>query len=455
MAVHVAPPNEPHQAPQLGAGSTPAESFVRDDIGVQLAIGLLTIVLLVAGLGAWAGSANLAGAVIAPGTVVVDSNVKKVQHPTGGVVGEIRVKEGDKVSAGDLLVRLDETVTRANLGMVVAQLDELAVRQARLKAERDGADGVETPLQLKARENEPEIAEILYGERVLFESRRTARAGKKAQLRERIAQLNEEISGFEAQRSAKSSELQFIKQELAEVEKLWAEKLVSLEKVIATRRDAARVEGERAQLIAATAEARGKITETELQIIEIDQDMRTEVMKDLREAQAKEAELNERRVAAEDQLKRVDIKAPQSGIVDQLAVHTVGGVVNQGEPLMLIVPEGDALVIEAKVAPQDIDHVHVGQAARVRFTAFDQRTTPEFNGEVSRISADVIKEQQTNQEYYIARIALPEPELKHMASLKLVPGMPAEAFIKTSERTAMSYLLKPLKDQIAKAFVER
>jgi HlyD family secretion protein len=428
---------------------------VSDDIRAQLTIGFAAVFLLVGGLGAWAARSNLAGAVLAAGSVVVDTNIKKVQHPTGGVVGEIRVRDGDRVSAGDIVIRLDETITRANLGVVVSQLNELAIRQARLRAERDGADLIEVPNAFDGRHNDPAIAQMVAGERLLFDNRRAARNGQRAQLGERISQLRKEIGGLEAQERAKTREIELIGQELSEVEKLWAQKLVPLTRIIALRRDAARIEGERSQLVAAAAQARGKIAETELQIIQIDQDMRTEVMKDLREAQAKEAELKERRVAAEDQLQRVDLRAPQSGIVHQLAVHTVGGVITQSEPVMLIVPEGDALVIEAKVAPQDIDHVHPGQAAFVRFTAFNQRTTPELHGTVQRIAADLTKEPQSNQAYYVARIALPEDELKRLDALKLLPGMPAEIFIKTGDRTALSYLIKPLQDQIARAFIER
>ena len=431
------------------------DSVINDNVRTQLMTGFATVLLLVGGLGGWAATSSLAGAVLAAGTVVVDSNVKKVQHPTGGVVGEIRVRDGDRVAAGDLVMRLDEVITRANLGIVASQLNEFAVRQARLKAERDGSASVEIPRRLADRQAEADIAEIIAGERALFASRSTARAGQKAQLGERISQLREEIGGVEAQQRAKANELELINRELGEIEKLWAKKLVPLSKLLSLKRDAARIEGERGQLIAAVAQARGKITETELQIIQVDHDMRTEVMKDLREIQAKNAELMERRVAAEDQLKRVDIRAPQSGVVHQLAVHTIGGVINPAEPIMLIVPERDALVIEAKIAPQDIDHVRPGQQAFIRFTAFNQRTTPEFRGEVMRVAADVTKEAQTNQAYFLSRIALSEPELKRLGHLNLVPGMPAEVYIKTTERTAISYLLKPLSDQVAKAFTER
>jgi HlyD family secretion protein len=426
-----------------------------DDSRTQLRIGLAMVILLVGGLGGWAVTAGLAGAVHAVGTVVVDSNVKKVQHPTGGVVGEIRVRDGDKVAAGDLVMRLDDTVTRANLGVVTSQLDELAVRQARLKAERDGADSVELPASLGVRAKLGTVQEILAGERMLFDSRRSGRTGQKSQLSEQINQLTEQIGGLEAQATAKSKEIELVGREMDENEKLWAKNLTPLSKFIALQREAARIEGERAQLIASKAQARARIAETRLQIIQLDQDFKTGVMKDLREVQAKEAELAERRVAAEDQLKRIDIRAPQAGIVHQLSVHTVGGVVNPSEPIMLIVPEGEALVIEARIAPQDIDHVHVGQSSFLRFTAFNQRTTPEFTGEVVRVAADLTKEQQTGQSYFIARIGLSESELKRLGSLKLVPGMPAEVYIRTIERTAMSFLLKPLTDQMARAFIER
>jgi len=246
-----------------------------------------------------------------------------------------------------------------------------------------------------------------------------ARAGQKAQLRERIAQLKEEIGGLTAQQQAKVKELQLVKIELEGQHQLWMKKLVAITKYTATQREVARLEGEWGQLTATAAQAKGKIAETELQIIQLDQDLKTEVIKDMREIQAKEAELNERRVAAEDQLKRVDIRAPQTGAVHQLAVHTVGGVINAGEPIMLIVPGGgDALVIEARVAPQDIDQVRLSQSAFVRFSAFNQRTTPEFSGVVARVAADLTREPQTNQAYYVARIALPDEEMKRLGQCR-------------------------------------
>ena len=432
-----------------------AESAPPGDIGSLLKIGFAAVLLCVGGIGGWAASVNLEGAVVAAGTVVVDSNVKKVQHPTGGVVGEIRVRDGDKVEAGDLVMRLDETITRANLGVITSQLDELAVREARLKGERDGLATIELPESLAERAESPTLKEILAGERTLFNSRRTGREGQKAQLGERVNQLTEEIGGLTAQAAAKAREIELATAELQEIEKLWVKNLVPLSRIIQLRREAARIEGERAQIVASVAQSKAKIAETNLQIIQLDQDHKTEVMKDLRDAQAKYAELSERRVAADDQLKRIDIRSPQTGIVHQLSVYTVGGVISPGETMMLIVPEGDELVIEAKIAPQDIDHVHVGQDAYVRFTAFNQRTTPEFNGKVVRLAADLTKEQQSGQSYFVARINLPGEETNRLGRLKLVPGMPAEVYIRTPERTALSFFIKPLRDQIARTFTEQ
>jgi HlyD family secretion protein len=418
--------------------------------------GTVVASLLAFGIGGWAATTEIAGAVVAPGSLVVDTNVKKVQHPTGGVIGELRVRDGDHVKAGDVVVRLDDTQTRANLAIITKSLDELAARQARDEAERDGAKKVVFPPELLARLHDPEVARVVEGERKLFEIRRSAREGQVAQLRERIAQLREQIQGPADQVGAKKREIELIGQELKGVRELWQKNLVQITRVTALERDAARLEGERGSLVSTIAQTKGKITETELQILQIEQDLRTEVGKDLAEIRGKTAELVEKKVAAEDQLKRVDIRAPQDGMVHQLAVHTVGGVITpQGEPIMLIVPEADALTVEARIQPQDIDQVRVGQKAVLRFSAFNQRTTPELNGAVSRVSADVSQDQKTGATYYTIRIAVSEAELARLGGLKLVPGMPVESFIQTGERTVISYLTKPLHDQIMKAWREK
>lgn len=311
------------------------------------------------------------------------------------------------------------------------------------------------PPDLEVRLSETQVREIVNGERTLFESRLAAREGQKSQFRERIAQLQQEINGVSGQLQAKSQEVKLVQTELEGQRDLWEKDLINVTKYTATQREAVRLNGEKSQLEAAIAQVRGKIAEIELQIIQIDQDLHTEVLKDLREAQAREAELVERRVAAEDQLKRLELRAPQDGVVHQLSAHTVGGVITPNDTVMLILPTHDRLVIEAKIAPQDIDHVRVGAICYVRFTAFIQRTTPEFIGAVLRVAADLTRDPQLNATYYTALINFDAEELKRMERLKLVPGMPAEVHIKTTDRTALSYLMQPLQDQFARAFREQ
>ena len=411
---------------------------------------------LVPGVGGWAALTSFAGAVIAPGSLVVESEVKKVQHPTGGVVGELLVKDGDRVRAGDVLVRLDETQTRTNLDITRKALDELAARRARDEAERDGASSVAFPRALSERRgSDPEIEALIEGEDRLFAARLASREGQRAQLSERAAQLQQEITGLTEQAAAKAREITLIGAELGGVRTLYAKNLVPITRVTALERDAARLEGERGQLVASTASARGKIAETKLQILQVDAEMRAEVGKDLAEIRGKWSELVEKRVAAEDQLKRVDLRAPQDGVVHQMSVHTVGGLVTPTEPAMLIVPDADRLMVEVHIPPQDIDSVRLGQKAVMRFAAFNARTTPEIDGVVMRVSADVTADQKTGQSYYTARIRLSGDELARLGAVRLVPGMPVEAHLQIGERTVLSYLVKPLSDQIAKAWRER
>jgi HlyD family secretion protein len=428
---------------------------IEQEVRRLLVFGGTTTVLLILGVGGWAVSTALSGAVFAPAMLVVDSNVKTMQHPTGGVVSELHVRDGDRVKAGDLLVRLDQTVTRANLSVIEKALTELAARQARNEAERDGRDAVTFPVELEAAGGNPEIAGVLRDEASLFLIRLAARNGQKAQLQERIVQYREEVRGLADQVKAKETELSLIAQELRGVRILWESKMIPIMRLIALERDEAKIGGERGHLLAAIAQAKGKISEIELQILQIDQNLRAEVGRELAEIRGKTSELVERRIAAEDQLNRVDIRSPQDGVVHQLSAHTVGGVIPPGGQLMLIVPEGDALIVEAKIPPQEIDRIWLGQRAVLRFTAFNQRTTPELYGEVSRISADISQEPKTGAPYYTVRVAIPDSEIARLDGLKLIPGMPVESFIQTEERTVASYLTKPLEDQIAKAWREK
>jgi HlyD family secretion protein len=435
--------------------SGPARTGWSASIHRHIIVGCAVVAFLAIGLGGWASTAEISGALIAQGSLVVDSNVKKVQHPTGGVVGEVRVREGDHVKAGDILVRLDETVTHANLAIVTKGLTELYARRARLAAERDGADSVPVPKELANRVDDPDAEEALSSERKLFELRRKSRMGQKDQLQQRIKQLNEQISGLTAQQDAKAKEMSLIDQELQGVRDLWAKNLVQINRLTSLEREAARLQGERGQLIASAAEARGKIVETQLQIIQVDQELSSDVAKELRETDSKIGEYVERKVTAEDQLRRTDLRAPQDGVVFQSTVNTVGGVITAGDPVMLIVPAADNLLVEAKVDPKDIDQVQFGQPVVLRFSAFNMRTTPELNGKVVRISADTTTDQRTGQSYYLVRIAMTADQIGRLGDVKMTPGMPVEAFIQTGDRTMISYLVKPLRDQLMRSFREK
>ena len=427
------------------------QSSMRRNIRAALAL----IVFLLGGIAVWATATQISGAVIAPGSVVVDSNAKKVQHPTGGIVTEVRARDGDRVKAGDVLVRLDETVTRANLSIVSKDLDQLIAQKARLETERDGLEDVPVPAELASRINDPQVASIMEGERKLFSLRRAARIGQKDQLSKRVDQLKEELTGYESQVKAKAREMELIEKQLVGARELYAKQLMPVTRFTELQRDAARLEGEHGVLIATMAQIKGKISETELQILQVDRDLNSDIGKEMREADTKIGELIERRVAAEDQLKRVEVRAPGSGIVDQSSVHTVGGVVAPGETIMLIVPDQDSLKVEAKVAPQDIDQLTIGQPVTLRFSGLDQRTTPVIKGTLTQISPDTTVDPKTEQRYYTVRVSLEPNEIARLGSVKIVPGMPAEVFVQTGDRSALSYLLKPLDDQISRAFKEQ
>ena len=415
-------------------------------------VGIVMVAVL--GVGGWAATSQITGAIIAPGQIVVDSNVKKVQHPSGGIVGELRARDGDHVKAGDVVVRLDDTVTRANLAIVTKGLNELMARRARLDAERGGLAAVQFPPAL-SESSDPDVTSVIASEIKLFEARRAARDGQKAQLRQQIEQMREEGEGLLAQQKAKVREIELIQRELIGVRELFAKNLVQLPRLTQLEREAARIEGERGQLTAAMAQSRVKTSETELKIIQIDQDLASDVGKEMREIDGKIGEFVERKITAQDQLKRIDIRAPQDGTVFQSAVHTVGGVIQAGEPIMLIVPNADNLAVESKANPQDIDQLQIGQKVMMRFTNFNQRTTPEIFGNVSRISADTSTDQRTGTSYYTVRVGLPPEEIAKLGEVRLVPGMPVETFIQTGDRTVLSYLAKPLVDQVTRAFREK
>jgi HlyD family secretion protein len=415
-------------------------------------VGMTAIALLVASVGGWAAFAKLSSAAVAPGFVVVDSNVKKVQHPTGGVVGEILVKNGDHVKAGQVLLKLDETVTRANLGVVSSQLIQLSGRRARLDAERDEAAEITFPADFDR--SNAMTADVISGEERLFASQRLGREKQKEQLQERIGQLKQEIEGLVSQIGAKEREVELIQQEMKGVQDLYRQKLVPLARLTSLQREETRLGGERGALMASKARAAGQISEIELQIIGLEQEAMTATLRDLRETEARISELVERKVAAEDQLKRVELRAPQAGIVHDIQVATVGGVIGPGEVLMQIVPTDDNMAIEVRISPTDIDQMHAGLPVTLRFTAFNQRTTPELQGELARIAADATRDERSGMMWFNARVKVLPEELAKISHLQLLPGMPVEAHVTTGERTALSYFMKPLTDQFARTFRE-
>lgn len=437
-------------------GTNPLYAMEESSEGIRanILLGLAVSIVLVGGVGAWAATTRMAGAVIAPGSVVVESSAKKVQHQTGGIVGAINVREGDRVTAGDVIVRLDETMMRANLQIIAQQYDRAIASQARLQAERLGLSEMKLPDELAKRLGTPDVDELVAGEQALFESREKADAGLKAQLETRCEQLGRQIDGLKAQKEATDRSAGLVERDYNSLKALYEKKLIPLERVSDLQLELSRLQGESGRLAAAIAETEGKVSETKLQSLQVDEEARKDVNKDLRELDAKEVELIERKVVAEDQLARTEIRAPQSGFVQELAVHTVGGVIQPGETIMLIVPEQDRLVVDAMVTPTSIDDVAPGQPVSVRFSAFDAPTTPECKGTVQRVSADLIKDPQRQTSYFVARVVLDDQKSCLRGARRLQPGMPAEVHIQTGERYVWSYVMKPLSDQLQRAFRE-
>jgi len=416
-------------------------------------LAVATGILLVGVLGGLASAIRINGAVIAQGTLVVDSYVKPVKHQKGGTVGQVFVANGDRVRAGQILVHLDDTQAKANLAIISRRLRELAARSARLSAERDGRDAILFPPVVNGTDA-TQAAALVSAEQRLFDDRRASLRGKTAQLRERVHQLDQQAEGLTAQQEGKRRAIAIINKELASLEPLLRDGVIPATRVYSLQRDAADLTGELGSLVASTAEIKGKIAETELQIIQVGDDNRSEVSEQLRQAEGDSGEYQERRVAMEDELRHVDIRAPQDGVVHQLAVHASGAVVAPAEAIMQIVPDHDLLTPELKLSPQDVDQVAIGKDVSLRFTAFSYRTTPELQGRVASISADLTTDARSGQSYYTLRVAVPEKEWQRLGALAPVAGMPVEAFIETGERTALGYLAKPFTDQLARAFRE-
>lgn len=412
---------------------------------------LCALLVFIVGFFAWM---EISGAVIAPGAVVVESNVKTVKHKEGGIVAEILVKDGDQVAAGDLLLRLDDAVTRANLAVVSTQLDEFLATEARLVAERDGRAAIAFPVALTGRADSAGIAAILDGQRRLMTARQAGFLGRIDQLREQIRQLESQMDGLQVQSTAKADEIELIMIELAGLETLLDKQFVSANRVYAVRRDRTRLSGERGALTAEIARTGLAISERRVQILQLQEDFRADILQQLHETRSEIAKLQEQKVTAEDQLSRMDIRAPRAGHVHQLSVHTKGGVVSPAEVVLQVVPKEDSLLIESRVAPTDVDQLFAGQEATIRLPGLNQRTTPELRAAVLTVSAETSRDELAGEAFYTARLRLTEGEQEKLGDDILLPGMPVEALIRTDDRSILSYLVKPIRDQVAHALRE-
>lgn len=432
----------------------PPPPRLSSNAGPTIGLGFAVIALLLGGLATWGALAPLASAVIAPGTVIVDGHRKQVQHLDGGIVSELLVREGDRVEAGQVLIRLDETRARGSSALLQTAHDAARALEARLLAEASGATELRFSESLSRREHQGNVAELLQAQRRLFAARRTALDGQTTILQQRASQLQEEINGIEAQRRAKERQSALIAEELSAQRTLLAKGLTEKTWVLALEREAARLDGERGELMAAAARCSVAIGETRLQVLQAHKAMQQEVADGIRAAQAQIFDLEERLLAARHALGQLQILAPAAGTVVGLGVFTIGGVIRAGETLLEIVPRDDRLLIEAQAQLQDIDNVAVGLPAQVRFPAFKQRTTPSIDGIVTQLSADRLQDKRTGQPFYQLRIAVPESEAARLLPHTLMPGLSAEVMIHTGERTALTYLLQPVLDSMARSWRE-
>lgn len=422
----------------------------------QMTLGLIALLILFGGFGYWAATTNISGAIVASGSIEVDQNRQVVQHPDGGVVAEIVVDEGDTVAEGDILLRLDPTLLQSELTIVEGQYFELVARRARLQAERDGQQQIVFAEELLARADaDPEVAELVAGQRNLFMARKDSVQREIDQLSKRSEQIADQVRGIEAQQLALGRQLELIEEELADQQTLLDRGLAQAGRVLSLQREQARLSGSVGELTAQKAQSEGRMTEIDIEILKLDTRRREEAITTLRDLQFRERELAEQRRAIRERLSRMEIRAPVGGVIYGLAVFTPRSVIKPADPVMFIVPQDRPLVIAAQIEPIHIDQLFVQQDVSLRFSALDQRTTPELFGRVVQISADAFEDQASKVRYYRAEIVMNEGEAARLPQgTALIPGMPVEAFIRTHDRTPLAYLVKPFTDYFAKAFRE-
>jgi len=437
-------------------GSVYAHDPKRWRAGRHVLAGAVVIVGLAGGGGYWATTAELEGAVVARGELRVETNSKPVQHREGGTVGAIHVAEGDTVTAGQPLLDLDRTTEAASLAIVDDQLLDILARRARLLAERDEKASITFPdAVLDQAQRDLERGDVVRGQRRLFRSRLAGYNQQRAQFAERIGRLVNEIRATRARRQGFGTQLASLDTDLTMQQGLLDQGLSTRQRVQVTLRERARVEGEIGALEAQEAGLRRQIQETQIELTRLRETRREEALDELRDVETRIAELRQRKIVASDALRRIELRAPVAGVVQDLSVYAVGAVVGPGEPVLTIVPVSDRLILEARVPTDQRDRIALTQPTRVRFTAFNQRTTPELNGEILSISADRKLDETNGAPYYDVQILLSDSERARLgADNRLVPGMPAEIYIRTESRSPLSYMLKPLTDNFARAFKE-
>lgn len=411
-------------------------------------VALGSAMLLVGVVGGWASLTEISGAVVASGRLVVDTHTKPIQHQAGGTIQDILVRDGDIVKPDELLVRLDDTVARANLSAIEEQLAELNARKARLTAERDGLEAID----FDAIEPIPE--DVQNGQSNLLAARRKARDEQTLQLGEQIDQFERQLEGVASQTDANDRQLELIAEELEGLLTLLEKQLVPKNRVIALQRDEARLMGVAGELTAQSARLEEAISERKSQMVQLEQDWRAEVLENLQSVSIEITDLHQQRTAAQYQLTNSEIRAPQEGLIHELNVFGEGGVVAPGETLMQIVPREDLLVVSAQVRPVDIDQIRPGQEARVRLPSFNQRVTPELTAKVSTVSADLVEDKRSGEFHYDVVLTISKDQRDRLNGKEILPGMPVEVFVKTDNRTVLSYLMKPVRDQIVHAMRE-
>ncbi|MEY4872312.1 MAG: hypothetical protein RLZZ563_1642 [Pseudomonadota bacterium] len=423
--------------------------------GRPLFWGFLTLALLIGGVGAWSVLTTLAGAIVAPGQIEVSQNRQVVQHPDGGVVEQIMVREGTAVAVGDVLLRLDGSALTSELAVIETQLLELAARRARLEAQSDLEAAIQFPEGLlSAATGNPTVAEVVAGQQSLFANQAELIARAQDQRQMRIGQINSQIEGIVAQQEAIRTQTELLVHELETQRDLLAKGLTQSARVTALEREFAALKGRLGELTSARAEAAGRITEIEIEITALLIQQRQQAQTELRDVVANQSELEENKRALEERVSRLEVRSPVSGLVLGLQVTTPQAVIRPADTLMFIVPQDRPLLVAARVPVTHVDEVHSGQAVRLMFSSLPSHSTPVIMGKVTLVSADALADNRTGTSFFRAEVTIDAASLRALGDVEIVPGMPVDVFIRTADRTPLSYLVKPFTDYLRMAFRE-